>query len=110
MLQQAGRQVLAARFEMKFEDYSYGFRPNRNAQQAILKSLEYINTSYQHIVDIDLKSFFDEVDHRILLQLLSRKVKCLLTLRLIRKWLRVPIEIREKLVKRRKGCFIGKPP
>ncbi len=109
MLQQAVGQVLAARFEMEFEDYSYGFRPNRNAQQAVLKSQEYINTGYQHIVDIDLKSFFDEVDHCILLQLLYRKVKCPLTLRLIRKWLRAPIEIKGKLVKRRKGVPQGSP-
>ena len=64
---------------------------------------------YQHIVDIDLKSFFDEVDHCILLQLLYRKVKCPLTLRLIRKWLRAPILINGKLVKRRKGVPQGSP-
>ncbi len=94
---------------MEFEDYSYGFRPNRNAQQAVLKAQEYINSGYQHIVDIDLKSFFDEVDHCILLQLLYRKVKCPLTLRLIRKWLRAPILINGKLVKRRKGVPQGSP-
>jgi RNA-directed DNA polymerase len=54
MLQQALGQVLATIFEIEFEDFSYGFRPNRNAQQAVLKSLEYINLGYQHIVDIDL--------------------------------------------------------
>ncbi len=109
MLQQAVSQVIAIRFEMEFEDYSYGFRPNRNAQQAVLKAQEYINSGHQHIVDIDLKSFFDEVDHCILLQLLYRKVKCPLTLRLIRKWLRAPIEIEGKLVKRRKGVPQGSP-
>lgn len=109
MLQQAVSQVIAIRFEMEFEDYSYGFRPNRNAQQAVLKAQEYINSGHQHIVDIDLKSFFDEVNHCILLQLLYRKVKCPLTLRLIRKWLRAPIEIEGKLVKRRKGVPQGSP-
>ena len=109
MLQQAVAQVIAIRFEMDFEDYSYGFRPNRNAQKAVLKAQEYINSGYQHIIDIDLKSFFDEVDHCILLQLLYRKVKCPLTLRLIRKWLRAPIEIEGKLVKRRKGVPQGSP-
>ena len=109
MLQQAVGQVLANRFEMDFEDYSYGFRPNKNAQQAVLKALEYINSGYQDIVDIDLKSFFDEVDHCILLQLLYRRVKCPLTLRLIRKWLRAPISINGKLVKRRKGVPQGSP-
>ena len=109
MLQQAVGQVLAIKFELDFEDYSYGFRPNRNAQQAVIKALEHINAGYQHIVDIDLKNFFDEVDHCILLQLLYRKVKCRLTLRLIRKWLRAPIQINGKLTKRRKGVPQGSP-
>jgi len=109
LLQQAVGQVIAIKFEMEFEDYSYGFRPNRNAQQAVLKAQEYINSGYQHIVDIDLKSFFDEVDHCILLQLLYRKVKCPLTLRLIRKWMRAPILINGKLTKRRKGVPQGSP-
>jgi len=109
LLQQAVAQVIAIKFEMEFEDHSYGFRPNRNAQQAVMKAQEYINSGYQHIVDIDLKSFFDEVDHCILLQLLYRKVKCPLTLRLIRKWLRAPILIDGKLTKRRKGVPQGSP-
>ena len=109
MLQQAVGQVLANRFEMDFEDFSYGFRPNKNAQQAVLKAQKYINSGYQDIVDIDLKSFFDEVDHCILLQLIYRRVKCPLTLRLIRKWLRAPILINGKLVKRRKGVPQGSP-
>jgi len=109
LLQQAVGQVIAIKFEMEFENFSYGFRPNRNAQQAVLKAQEYINSGYVHIVDIDLKSFFDEVDHCILLQLLYRKVKCPLTLRLVRKWLRAPIQINGKLVKRRKGVPQGSP-
>ena len=109
MLQQAVGQVIAVKFEMEFEDYSYGFRPNRNAQQAVMKAQEYINAGYQHIVDIDLKNFFDEVDHCILLQLLYRRIKCPLTLRLIRKWLRAPVLINGKLVKRRKGVPQGSP-
>ena len=109
LLQQAVGQVIAIKFEIEFKDYSYGFRPNRNAQQAVLKAQEYINSGYSHIIDIDLKSFFDEVDHCILLQLLYRKIKCPLTLRLIRKWLRTPIQINGKLVKRTKGVPQGSP-
>ena len=109
LLQQAVGQVIAIKFEMEFEDYSYGFRPNRNAQQAVLKAQEYINSGYRHIVDIDLKTFFDEVDQRILMERLYSKVKCPLTLRLIRKWLRAPILINGKLVRRRKGVPQGSP-
>jgi group II intron reverse transcriptase/maturase len=109
LLQQAVGQVIAIKFEVEFEDYSYGFRPNRNAQQAVLKAQEYINSGYRHIVDIDLKTFFDEVDQRILMERLYSKVKCPLTLRLIRKWLRAPILTNGKLVKRRKGVPQGSP-
>lgn len=109
MFQQAVHQVIYPKFEIEFKTYSYGFRPKRNAHQAILQAQKNINEGYQHIVDIDLKNFFDEVDHCILLQLLYRKIKCPLTLRLIRKWLRAPILINGKLTKRRKGVPQGSP-
>lgn len=108
-LQQALAQQLANRFELDFEDESYGFRPKKNAQQAILKSQGYINTGYQDIVDIDLKGFFDEVPHYKLLQLIYHKVKCPTTSWLIRKWLRAPILLKGKLHKRRKGIPQGSP-
>jgi RNA-directed DNA polymerase len=109
LLQQAVLQVIQARFEFEFTDYSFGFRPNKNLHLAVLKAQGYINEGFQNIVDIDLKGFFDEVDHCHLLQLLYRKVKCQQTLRLIRKWLRAPIYINGKLVKRRKGVPQGSP-
>ncbi len=109
LLQQAVLQVVMARFEYGFSDSSFGFRPNRNVQQAVLKAQGYINEGFQHIVDIDLKTFFDEVNHCYLLQLLYRKIKCRETMRLIRKWLRSPIQIKGKLVKRRKGVPQGSP-
>jgi group II intron reverse transcriptase/maturase len=108
-LQQAVSRILCNYYDMDFEDNSYGFRPNRNAHQAVRRSLEYINNGKTYIVDIDLKSFFDEVDHCLLLQILYRKVKCRQTLRLIRKWLRAPIQMKGKLVKRRKGICQGSP-
>jgi len=109
LLQQAVLQVINMRFEVEFSDSSFGFRPNRNVQQAVLKAQNYINEGFQYIVDIDLKTFFDEVDHCYLLQLLYRKIKCRETLRLIRKWLRSPIQINGKLIKRRKGVPQGSP-
>ncbi|MBU4154360.1 MAG: group II intron reverse transcriptase/maturase [Proteobacteria bacterium] len=109
LLQQAVLQVINARFEFEFSENSFGFRPNKSTQKAVMKAQSYINDGYQNIVDIDLKSFFDEVDHSILLQLLYRKVKCPETLRLIRKWLKSPISIKGKLTKRRKGIPQGSP-
>ena len=108
-LQQAVAQAITPLFEFEFKDHSYGFRPDKNAHQCIQQSQQYINEGYQHIVDIDLKSFFDEVDHCLLLQLMYRKVKCPVVLRLIRKWLRAPIMISGKLTKRRKGVPQGSP-
>lgn len=109
MLQQAVSRVIMPQFEYQFSDYSYGFRPERNTQQAVLKSLDYINSGYQYIIDIDLKGFFDEVDHCLLMELLYRRIKCPRTLQLIRRWLRVPILHDGKLVKRRKGVPQGSP-
>ncbi len=109
MLQQAVLQVINARFEFEFSEHSFGFRPNKNLHQAVLKAQGYINEGYQYIVDIDLRTFFDEVNHCHLLQLLYRKIKCPQTLRLIRKWLRAPILIDGQLVKRRKGVPQGSP-
>lgn len=109
LLQQAVSQVLMPKYELEFSVHSYGFRPNRNARQAVGKALEYIHEGYTFIVDIDLKTFFDEVDHCLLLNLLYQKVKCPITLGLIRKWLRAPIQINGKLQKRRKGVPQGSP-
>lgn len=108
-LQQSVAQVIMPVFETEFKAHSYGFRPDKNAHQCVQQAQAYIHEGYQHIVDIDLKNFFDEVDHGILLELLYRKVKCATTMRLIRKWLRVPILIEGKLIKRRKGVPQGSP-
>lgn len=109
VFQQALHQVLEPLFEPDFQPHSYGFRPNRNAHQAVLQAQDYINKGYQQVVDIDLKSFFDEVDHGILLELVYQKVKCPLTMKLLRKFLRAPILIDGKLQKRRKGVPQGSP-
>jgi len=102
-LQQAVSRQLATKFELEFEEQSYGFRPERSIHKAVRQSLKYINDGYQDIVDIDLKRFFDEVQHYKLLQLIYNKVKCETTLWLIRKWLRVTILVKGKLQQGRKG-------
>ena len=109
LYQQALHQVLQPIFETDFQQYSYGFRPRRNAHQAIKQSLAYINSGFQDVVDIDLKSFFDEVEHYILLELIYKKVSCKATMKLLRSFLRAPIQINGKLQKRRKGVPQGSP-
>ena len=59
-LQQAVSQQLASKFELDFERESFGFRPQKNLQMAVRRSLKHINDGHQDIVDIDLKGFFDE--------------------------------------------------
>ena len=108
-LQQCVAQAITPKFEYEFKEHSYGFRPEKNAHQCLQQAQKYIHDGYQHIVDIDLKNFFDEVNHCLLLQRLYEKVKCPKTLRLIRKWLRAPIEINGKLTKRKKGVPQGSP-
>jgi len=109
MLQQAVLRIMMPQYEYQFSNYSFGFRPERNTHQAVGISLSYINAGYQNIVEIDLKGFFDEIDHVLLLQILYRKIKCKATMTLLRRWLRVPIEQDGRLVKRRKGVPQGSP-
>lgn len=109
VFQQALHQVLEPVFEPDFQRHSYGFRPNRNAHQAVQQAQWNINEGYQQVIDIDLKAFFDQVDHAVLLELVHRKVTCRLTMKLLRKFLRVPMQINGKRHKRRKGVPQGSP-
>ena len=96
-------------WDKEFSNSSFGFRPNRSAEMAILQAQSYINSGYANIVDIDLKSFFDKVNHDYLMNLLKRKVKDPELLRLIWRFLRSPIQIKGKLHKRRQGVPQGSP-
>ncbi|MEA1981396.1 MAG: reverse transcriptase domain-containing protein [candidate division Zixibacteria bacterium] len=109
LINQAIHQVLSPMWEPDFSDSSFGFRPNRNAGQAIKQAQAYINAGYQDIVDIDLKSFFDKVNHDYLMSLIKRKVSCPVLLRLIWRFLRSPISINGVLHKRRSGVPQGSP-
>jgi len=109
VIQQALHQVLESVFEPDFQRHRYGFRPNRNAHQAVQQAQRNINDGYQHVIDIDLKSFFDQVDHAILLELIHRKVRCQLTMKLLRKFLCAPMQINGTLHKRRQGVPQGSP-
>jgi len=87
VIQQAIAQVLNPIFEEKFSDCSYGFRPNRNAHQAILKCKEYMDKGYRWAIDIDLEKYFDTVNHDKLIGLVYKEVKDIRVISLIRKYL-----------------------
>lgn len=71
LIQQAILQVLEPIFEAKFNPHSYGFRPRRNAEHAIADVAFKVNIQkYHYVVDVDIKNFFDEIDHNILLRLM----------------------------------------
>ena len=86
-MQQAVAQVLTPIFEEQFHDHSYGFRPNRCAQQAVLKALEMMNDGHSWIVDIDLAKFFDTVDHDKLMTIFGRTIKDGDVISVVRKFL-----------------------
>lgn len=86
-VQQAVAQVLTPIFEEQFHDHSYGFRPDRCAQQAVLKALEMMNDGHSWIVDIDLAKFFDTVDHDKLMTIFGRTIKDGDVISVVRKFL-----------------------
>lgn len=88
MIQQATAQILQPLFEPKFSDSSYGFRPGRNARQAIRKAVQYYDAGCKCVVDIDMAKYFDTVNHDMLLELVGREVKDQAVLRLIRRFLK----------------------
>lgn len=105
VIQQAISQILIKVFDKEFSDYSYGFRPKRFAEMAIIQALEYMNDGYDWIVDIDLERFFDTVNHDRLMNLISRKVDDGDVISLIRKYLVSGVQINDEY----KETIIGTP-
>ena len=75
IIQQAMVQVLSPIYEEQFSDNSFGFRPNRSAEQAVIKALELLNDGNDWIVDIDLEKFFDTVNQDRLITIIRRTIK-----------------------------------
>ena len=86
-VQQAIAQVLTPIYEEQFHNHSYGFRPNRCAQQAIITALDMMNDGNDWIVDIDIEKFFDTVNHDKLMTLIGRTIKDGDVISIIRKFL-----------------------
>lgn len=107
VLQQAIVQVLAPIYEDQFSDSSFGFRPNRCCEQAVIKALECFNDGYDWIVDIDLQSFFDEVNQDKLMAIIHRTIKDNDVISLIRKFLQSGVMEKGIIQETKKGTPQG---
>lgn len=107
VLGQAIYQVLSPMCEEVFSDSSYGFRPNRSCEKAIIKTLEYFNDGYDWLVDLDLSKFFDNVDQNILMILVHDIIKDGDTESLIRKFLLSGVNIGGTIYETEKGTPQG---
>ena len=87
IIQQAISQVISPIFEKQFNDNSFGFRPNRSCEQAVIRALEYLNDGYEWIVDIDLEKFFDTVNQDKLITIIGKTIADGDVVSLIRKYL-----------------------
>lgn len=109
ILQQAIAQVLSPIYEDEFSDHSYGFRPKRSAHQALAKASQYVEAGSSIVVDMDLKTFFDVVNHDRLMSRLSILIGDKPLLRLIREYLQSGIMIGGLLSQRTEGTPQGSP-
>ena len=109
VIQQAISQVLTPIYEQEFSGHSYGFRPGRNAQQAIRRASAYVSEGRNIVVDMDMKSFFDEVNHDRLMHRLSILIKDKRLLKLIRKYLQSGVMLGGLVHQRLKGTPQGSP-
>jgi group II intron reverse transcriptase/maturase len=109
VIQQAIAQVLSPIYEKQFSANSYGFRPGRNAHQALGRCRDYITEGYKYAVDMDLEKFFDTVNQSKLIEVLSRTVKDGRVVSLIHKYLNAGVVVGNKFEESEMGVPQGGP-
>lgn len=109
LIQQALLQVLQPRIDPTFSEHSYGFRPGRRGQDAVLAAQRFVQEGYRVVVDVDLEKFFDRVNHDILMERLARRIADKAVLRLIRCYLVAGIMEGGVVVERYEGAPQGGP-
>lgn len=107
LVQQAIVQVLEPMFDPTFSESSYGFRPKRNAHQALKQAQEYVQEGRTIVVDIDLEKFFDRVNHDILMSRLEKRIKDKRVLRIVRRFLEAGIMRNGVVTERNEGMPQG---
>jgi RNA-directed DNA polymerase len=109
LIQQALLQVLQPILDPTFSEHSYGFRPGRNAHDAVLAAQSYVQSGRRIVVDVDLEKFFDRVDHDILIDRLQKRIGDTGVIRLIRAYLNSGIMNDGVVQKRTMGTPQGGP-
>lgn len=109
LLQQAIHRWLNQFYEPYFSAFSYGFRPNKNAHQAVLQAQTFLDEGKIHVIELDLEKFFDKVNHDKLMSLLMRKITDKATLQLVRQFLRSGIMEGGVISQRIEGTPQGSP-
>lgn len=109
LIQQAIQQWLSPVYEADFSPYSYGFRPHRNAHQAVLQARSHIASGGSWIIELDLSNFFDRVHHDRLISQLSKRISDKRTLDLIRRYLTSGILLGGVVSPRQEGTPQGSP-
>lgn len=109
VIQQAIAQVLTPIFDPAFSEHSFGFRPNRSAHQAVNAARRFVQDGSGYVVDFDLESFFDRINHDMLMARIARKVKDKQVLRLIRAFLNAGVMDQGVCVRTEEGTPQGGP-
>ena len=101
VVQSAAKLVLEPIFEADFEDSAYGYRPKRSAKEAVQEVHQTLCKGYTDIVDADLSKYFDTIPHAELMQSVARRVVDRQMLKLIKAWLKAPVEEQDERGNRR---------
>jgi RNA-directed DNA polymerase len=96
VVQAAARLILEPIFEADFSDASYGYRPGRQAHEALAVIERNVQEGYTEIYDADLQAYFDTIPHDKLMKCVERRVADGAVLRLLRQWLVAPVEDRDE--------------
>jgi len=91
VIQGAVKIVLEPIFEANFRENSYGFRSGRGCREAIKAIRKWVTYGYSHVIDADIASYFERIDHDLLMQLIQRRIRDKWILRLLRRWLKAGI-------------------